>query len=203
MFKDRIQAAKQLTERLQRYKEMKNTLVVAVPRGGVVTGAAVAEVLGLPLDIVVVRKLGHPWDPELAAGAVDADGEVTLNAGVQLSPEDIQAVAEREKEEIRRRVREYKDGKITDLSNKTVILVDDGIATGQTLIAAVKYIKRHGTVRVVVAAPVASPQAVEALRDIVDEVVVLDQPENFMAVGQFYEDFPQVSDDEVKNLLRK
>ncbi len=202
MFKDRVQAAKQLAERLQHYKDRKDALVVAIPRGGVVTGEAVAKNLGLPLDIVVVRKLGHPWDPELAAGAVDADGEVTLNAGLRLSQEDVQAVAEREKEEIVRRVREYKNGEATDLSGKNVILADDGIATGQTLIAAVKYIKRHGAARVIVAAPVASPQATDVLKEIADEVVVLDQPENFMAVGQFYEDFPQVSDQTVKDLLK-
>lgn len=201
MFKDRVQAAQALAEKLHSYKDMKGVLVVGVPRGGVVTAAEVARILSLPLDIVVVRKLGHPWNPELAAGAVDADGEVTLNTQAGLSKEDIEVVAEREKGEIVRRIKEYKDGQVTDFKGKIVIMADDGIATGQTVIVAAKYIKRHGAAKVVVAAPVASPQAAEELSKIADEIVVLKQPENFMAVGQFYEDFPQVSDTEVKSLL--
>ncbi len=204
VFRDRHDAGRQLAAALERYRGAPDVVVLGVPRGGVVVAAEVARLLEQPLDVVVTRKLGAPGNPEYAVGAVDADGHVFAGilAGV---PEGYLArAAAAEQAEIARRVAAYRAGRpALDVAGKTAVLVDDGIATGLTLRAAVHYLKRQGAARVVVAAPVAAPDSAARLRSEADEVVVLDEPWGFSAVGQFYERFDQTSDAEVEALLQR
>jgi len=205
MFKDREEAAERLTELLESSSSNQpDTLVLAIPRGGVVIGAVVAQKLGLPWGVLVVRKLGYPGNPEFAVGAVDADGEYVLGAEFTQSdlPEtpEFQKVLEQELGEVRRRTQLFNPQPL-ELTDRNVILVDDGIATGQTNLAAIRYLQRHGAKKVVVAAPVASPDAIELLKSAGAQVVVLETPINFMAVGQFYEYFPQLTDEEVLDII--
>ncbi len=205
MFKDREEAAEQLTELLEgSFKSQPDTFVLAIPRGGVPVGAVVAQKLGLPWGVLVVRKLGYPGNPEFAVGAVDADGEYVLGAefaqsGLTETPE-FQKVLKQELKEVRRRTELFNPQPLK-LVAQNIILVDDGIATGQTNLAAVRYLQRHGAKKVVVAAPVASPDAIELLKSAGAQVVVLEAPVNFMAVGQFYEYFPQLTDEEVLDII--
>lgn len=204
VFTDRHDAGRRLAAALERYRGVPDVVVLGVPRGGVVVAEEVARLLGQPLDVVVTRKIGAPGNPEYAVGAVDADGHVFegILAGV---PEGyLERAAAAEQAEIARRVAAYRAGRpALDVAGKTAILVDDGIATGLTLRAAVHYLKRQGAARVVVAAPVAAPDSAARLRGEADEVVVLDEPPGFSAVGQFYARFDQTSDDEVQALLRR
>jgi len=180
--------------------------VVALPRGGVVVAAEVAHVLDAPLDILVVRKLGCPWQPELGMGAI-AEGDITvLNEGViELTGMDddvIDAVIRRERRELRRRVERYRgDRAALSVEGRTVILVDDGIATGFTVRAAVEVLRRRGAAQVILAVPVAPFEAIESLRHVADEVVTVLTPVSLMAIGEFYEEFSQTSDEEVVALL--
>lgn len=203
VFTDRQDAGRRLAAVLERYRGAADVVVLGVPRGGVVVAAEVARLLALPLDIVVTRKIGAPGNPEYAVGAVDADGHVF--AGVLLGvPEGyLERAATFEREEIARRLHAYRDGRpARELAGKTALVVDDGIATGLTLRAAIRYLKRQGTARVVIAAPVAAPDSAARLRDEADEVVVLEEPRGFSAVGQFYARFDQTSDAEVRTLLK-
>lgn len=202
IFKDRTTAGELLADRL---RNVKADLVLGIPRGGVVVAAEVAKDLNLPLDIVVTRKIGAPDQVELALGAVDPDGEVVWDEALlaQLNPPagGLKLKIEDEMEEIKRREKLYRQGKEQlSVENKMVILVDDGIATGSTILAAVKYLKRHGA-KIILAVPVASYGALEKIRDEVEECVVLETPENFAAVGQFYHEFEPVEDEEVIELL--
>ncbi len=204
LFADRHDTGRRLAAALQRYRGAPDVVVLGVPRGGVVVAAEVARDLGLPLDVVVTRKIGAPGNPEYAVGAVDADGHVF--AGIQLGlPEGyLERVASAEQAEIARRVSAYRAGRpALGLAGKTVLVVDDGIATGLTLRAAVRYLKRHGAMRVVIAAPVAAPDSAARLRHEADDVVTLAEPLGFSSVGQFYERFDQTSDAEVETLLQR
>jgi predicted phosphoribosyltransferase len=183
-------------------------VVLGVPRGGVVVAAEVARALGAELDIAVPRKLRAPHNPELAVGAVAEDGSVYVDERVATSlgvpPEYLQQEAAWQLEEIRRRLEAYRQGRpACELAGRTVVLVDDGIATGSTMVAAVRSVRRRGAARVVVAVPVAPPEAVRRLRVEGCEVVCAREDPLFVAVGQFYEDFTQVSDEEVQALLRE
>jgi putative phosphoribosyl transferase len=205
-FKDRSEAGKYLASRLLNYRNAEETLILALPRGGVVIGFEVAKELLLPLDVLVVRKLGVPGHEELAMGAIATGGIRLLNEallhGLALPPKTILQVEQREERELARREREYRgDRPACDVEGKTVILVDDGIATGSTIQAAILSLRQRGVGRLVVAAPVAPPSVVELLRKHSDEVVCIMTPENFGGVGAWYDDFSQTSDEEVRRLL--
>lgn len=202
IFKDRESAGKILAQRL---KSIKADLVLGIPRGGVVVAKEVARELNLPLDVLVVRKIGAPMQEELALGAVDPDGETVweenLLGEVGIRREGLGDAIRNEWKEVKRREDVYRAGKADlNVENKRVILVDDGIATGATTLAAVSYLKRHKA-KVVLAIPVAAEEAVNKIKPQVDEAIFLEIPEYFQAVGQFYHQFPQISDQEVVQLL--
>ncbi len=201
LFQDRETAGRQLAEKLLKYQG-KDLLVLGVPRGGVIVAAEVAKALAAPLDVIISRKIGAPFNPELALGAVAPDGTVLYDERLLgllgLGRDDLQEEVAGQLEEIRRRQKLYR-GEREPLSygGRTVIVVDDGIATGFTLRAALCSIRRHDPGKLVLAVPVAPPEVVDKLRHEVDEVVCLETPEEFYAVGQFYKDFRQTSDEEV------
>ena len=204
LFKDRESAGILLAKRL---KKTQADLVLGIPRGGVVVAKEIAKSLKLPLDIVVVRKIGAPGQEELALGAVDPDGQVlwdeNLLRDLGFKIYDLGEKIRNEWKELKRREDTYSLARrrlARLVADKTVILVDDGVATGSTVLSAVTYLKRHGG-KVVLAVPVASKESTEKLKTLADEVVVLEKPENFQAVGQFYQEFLPVSDKEVIQLL--
>jgi predicted phosphoribosyltransferase len=205
-FRDRTEAGRVLAERLAAYADRPDVIVLALPRGGVPVAFEVARALHAPLDVFIVRKLGVPGHEELAMGAVATGGVRVLNDQVVRAlriPESvINAVAAWELEELARRERLYRgDRPPPDVRGKTVILVDDGLATGATMLAAVKALREQHPARIVVAVPVASPDTCELLREEVEEVVCAVTPEPFYAVGLWYQDFSQTSDEEVRELL--
>jgi putative phosphoribosyl transferase len=212
LFRDRTDAAKQLAERLYWLKneiqENKSSVViVAVPRGGVVIGNIIASQLGAKLDLVVSRKIGAPFNPELAIGAVMPDGSYFLNDVAEMmnvSQDYIESQIEKEVKEIDRRLIEFRGNReyYNKLEDKIVVLVDDGIATGATILASAKWIKdKHNCKQLIIAVPLAPREILEDLNRAADKVIVLYTPEPFGAVGRFYHDFNQVSDDEVKEMM--
>jgi len=206
-FRDRAEAGRLLGSKLAGSDWPKDSIVLALPRGGVPVAFEVARALGLPLDVIVVRKLGVPWQPELAMGAIASGGMRVLDQDLirleRISQEDVEAIAAREKLEAERRERLYRAGRPPlELRDRMVILVDDGLATGSTMLAAVKCVKSLQPSSVIAAVPVASRQACAQLRQVADECVCLAIPEPFGAVGEWYEDFQQTSDAEVRDLLR-
>jgi len=202
MFQDRVDAGRRLAGAMGSYAYVPGVIVLGIPRGGVVVAAEVARVLGAPLDIVVASKLGAPGNPEYAVGAIDADGKVTRDARFPVSEEYLRSVLEERQAEITRRLEVYRGMRPPlNVQNRTVLLVDDGIATGLTVRAAIGYLRRHGAKRIVVAAPVMPPDTAAALGEVADEIVALETPRSFSAVGQFYEDFSQTGDAEVIGLL--
>lgn len=207
IFKDRRDAAQRLASKLMQYENSPDALILALPRGGVVTGYEIAKILNCPLDIIIIRKIGFPSRPEFAIGAVSETGKVVLNEdvvrGYGISETYIKAEVKKEEEEISRRKSLYRGGKgIPSLAGKVIILVDDGIATGATMKAAIETLKKEGLAKLVVAVPVAPPETAEAIRKITDEFVCLEMPDYFMAVGNYYHDFTQVSNEEVVELLK-
>jgi putative phosphoribosyl transferase len=182
-------------------------VVLGLPRGGVPVAAEVASALGAPLDVFVVRKLGAPGQPELAMGAIATGGVRVLNEDLLrrlgASPEDVAAVAAREGEELRRRERAYRgDRDPLPLTGRCVVVVDDGLATGASVLAAVQAVRATGPGRVLVAVPVGAPEACRRVAAVADDVVCLRSPRAFGAVGAHYRDFTQTTDDEVRALLR-
>ena len=207
-FRDRREAGRVLAERLRSYAGRADVIVLGLPRGGVPVAYEVAQALRVPLDVFIVRKLGVPGHEELAMGAIASGGVRVLNEDVvrQLpQPERvIEQVTAEETRELERREIEYRDGRVApDLSGKTVILVDDGLATGATMRAAVTALKRLAVAAIVVGAPVAAPETCAEFRREVDEIVCPITPEFFRGVGQFYEDFSQTTDEEVRELLAR
>ncbi len=205
---DRHAAGCALAESLQRYTGRDDVIVLALPRGGVPVAAEIARALDASLDVMLVRKLGVPGHPELAMGAIASGGVQVMNEGVvrqaMVSPEAIEAVVEQESRELEHRERIYRgDRPWPDLKGRCVILVDDGLATGATMRAAIDAVKVQEPGCVVVAVPVAPPETVRDLESLVDEVICPLQPESFMAIGQWYRDFHQVSDAEVLALLKE
>lgn len=205
-FRNRVEAGQLLAKRLMKYADRPEALVLALPRGGVPVGYEVAKALNAPLDVFVVRKLGVPGHEELAMGAIASGGVRILNATVVEElriPEDvIDAVAARELHELERRERAYRDDRPTpDLEGRTVILVDDGIATGSTMRAAVEALRHLKASRIVVATPTAALSTVREMRPEVDELVAVMTPADFGGVGRWYGDFSQTSDEEVRELL--
>jgi predicted phosphoribosyltransferase len=205
-FQDRFDAGRRLASRLGRYANRSDVLVLALPRGGVPVGLMVAEALNAPLGVYLVRKLGVPGHEELALGAIASGGVRILNdevvGALNVPAEVIARITEKEEEELRRREQAYRgDRPPPDLSGRTVIFVDDGLATGSSMKAAVRASRRQGPAREVVAVPIASLQACIELAEEVDEIVCLSIPEPFIAVGLGYDDFSQLDDQQVRDLL--
>ncbi|MGZ8733866.1 MAG: phosphoribosyltransferase family protein [Acidimicrobiia bacterium] len=204
-FRDRHDAGRQLAFHLEQLRE-EHPVVVGLPRGGVPVAYEVANALGAPLDVIVVRKLGVPFQPELGMGALGEDGVRVLNERVMraagVTDEELASVEAREAAEVTRRARSFRgDRPMIELAGRTVIIVDDGLATGGTARAAIQVARAHGARRVVLAVPVAPQEAAHDMADEADRVVVMLQPRRFSAVGQFYADFTQTSDEEVIALL--
>lgn len=208
LFRDRRHAGRILADLLVRYAHQPDVTVLALPRGGVPVGFEVARALVAPLDVFIVRKLGVPGYEELAMGAIASGGTIVLNdelvRDLRIPSDIIQAVAERERQELDRREREYRD----DLPPPVVagcitILVDDGLATGASMRAAAVALRGRKPARIVVAVPVAAPSTCGEFRAEVDEIVCAQSPEPFYGVGYWYEDFEQTTDDEVRDLLRQ
>lgn len=204
-FRDRIEAG-QLLGRELAARTIENAIVLALPRGGVPVGAEVAKALGAPLDVFIVRKLGVPGHEELAMGAIASGGVRVLNRDVldygRITPQQLDAATAREERELSRREAEYRGNRPPlDVRGRTVIIVDDGLATGSTMRAAVQSLRAMEPKRVIVAVPVGAAQTCEEFRDIVDEMVCLRTPEPFEAVGLWYDDFTQTTDAEVHALL--
>jgi predicted phosphoribosyltransferase len=203
MFKDRYDAAKQLVVRLEKYKN-KNGIILAVPRGGVPLGYEVAKTLDLPLEIILSKKIGHPSNPEFAIGSVTLNGPIIDESAKEVSKEYIKTESERILKTLKEKFKLFMGNrKPTELKDKTVIIVDDGIATGNTILATIEAIKKSKPKEIVIAVPVAPPSTIRRLSGFADEVICLLTPENFMGVGQFYENFSQVSDEEVIQLLNE
>ncbi len=205
---DRRTAGQILGRLLAHHAGREDVVVLALPRGGVPVAAGIAEALGAPLDVLLVRKLGLPGYPELAMGAIASGGVRVLNEEVVrrygVSPEAIEAVARAEQAELERRQRVYRgDRPYPDLGGKTVVLVDDGLATGATMRAAIDAVRARGPAAIVLAVPVAPPDTIARLAPLVDEIVCPLQPEPFYAIGQWYADFTQTSDAEVQRLLAR
>jgi len=205
-FLDRTEAGRALAGVLTRYRASPKAVVLALPRGGVPVGYEVASALDLPLDVLVVRKLGMPSQPELAMGAVASGGAVVLNDDVlrylPRGSDAVEQVKARELQELARREESYRgDRPALQMSGRTAILVDDGLATGATMEAAVRALRNLDVERIVVAVPVASIEARERIAAVADEVVCLQTPPFFSAVGQWYERFDQTEDEEVRELL--
>jgi len=205
-FSDRHAAGRALAERLSAFAGRGDVVVLALPRGGVPVGYEVAQALSAPLDVFVVRKLGVPGHEELAMGAI-ASGDVrVLNQEVlgwyRLSAADVEAVARRERAELERREQLYRGSRpLTSIEGRIVILIDDGLATGSTMRAAVEAVRKLKPSRIVVAVPVGARDTCEDLRQIADDAVCVISPASFSAVGQWYQDFSQTTDEEVKRLL--
>jgi putative phosphoribosyl transferase len=197
-----------LAKKLLKYAGPENVIILGIPRGGVPVAFEVAQVLGAPLDVFLSRKLGVPGQEELAFGAMATGGVRVLDAdiveAVGISNEQIEAISEREREELDRRERLFRaDSPPLEVSGKTAILVDDGIATGSSMLAAVAALRQLKPARIVIAVPVAPASTCNRLRREVDEIVCVESPEFFYAIGQFYEDFSQVSDSEVCEVLHR
>ncbi|MDG3004334.1 phosphoribosyltransferase [Paludisphaera mucosa] len=207
-YRDRRDAGRVLATRLTRYAGRLDVLILALPRGGVPVAYEVARALHAPLDVFLVRKLGAPGQPELAFGAIATGGVRLLNAnvveGLGIAPEVVEAITAEESEELRRREREYRGSRpAPDVRGRTVILIDDGLATGASMRAAVAALRRGGPGRVVVAVPVAARSTRDDFGRDVDEMVCARTPEPFHAVGLWYRDFSQTTDEEVCDLLRR
>lgn len=207
-FRDRTEAGRRLAEDLEDYAGRDDVLVLGLPRGGVPVAFEVARKLDAPLDVFLVRKLGVPSQQELAMGAIASGGVRILNEGVSaqlgITEDVIARVAAEEQEELGRRERAFRgDRREPDLGGRTVLLVDDGLATGSTMSAAVTAVRAGSPAQLVVAVPVAARETCDAFRDSVDAIICSITPEPFRAVGAWYEQFPQTTDEEVRNLLAR
>jgi putative phosphoribosyl transferase len=207
-FPNRAEAGRRLAEKLEQYAGRDDVIVLGLPRGGVPVAYEVAQRLGVPLDVFIVRKLGVPGFEELALGAIASGGVRVLNDDVVRAlpnaNELVESVTARETAELQRREQAYRDGRPPpELRGRVVILVDDGLATGATMRAAVAALRQLGAAKIVVAVPVGAADTCRELEEEVDEIVCAMAPEWFQAVGQFYEDFSQTSDDEVRELLAR
>lgn len=205
-FKDRQHAGELLAKELSKYAGSAEIIVLAIPRGGVEVAAPIAHELKAPLDLFITRKIGAPFDEEFAIGSLSETGEVELNEDLIFSGGynkfEIDEIIEKEKIESKERVKKYRGHDLPSLKGKIVIVVDDGLATGFTMEVAVKAIKHQNPEKLVVAVPVAPPDAIRKIKKIADEVISLIVTDQFFAVGQFYKYFPQTSDETVKKLLK-
>jgi predicted phosphoribosyltransferase len=203
MFIDRNDAAIKLAKKLEKYSNT-NGVVLAIPRGGVPIGNIISKKLGLPLELVLSKKIGHPRNPEFAIGSVSLDGALIDDHVMDVSMEYIRTEADRLLGILKEKYKMYMgDRKPTDLKNKTVIIVDDGVATGNTILATVEAIKKKSPKEIIIAVPVASRSAAIKLSKVADEFICLLTPDYFMGVGQFYQDFSQVTDQDSIQLLKE
>jgi putative phosphoribosyl transferase len=205
-FRDRGEAGQLLAEELDFLKDKEDVVVLGIPRGGVVVAYEVAQAIGAPLDVYITRKIGAPYNPELAIGAVASDGRTVLDHDLvrQLGvPKDyVEEETERQRREIERRAREYRgDRPPLDLAGKTVVVVDDGVATGATTMATLRALQKQEPKELILAIPVGPPDTVKQLGEEADRVICLSTPRLFWAVGAFYAVFDQTQDEEVKRLL--
>jgi putative phosphoribosyl transferase len=206
MFKDRFDAGRQLAEALKAYKGKKDAIILAIPRGALQTGKVLHEQLGLPLDIIITKKIPHPMNEEYAIGAVGPDGEYFVNAvaAAEIKPEYIEAQKAKLAVAVDEKYTRYRGRRPKpDLHGKTVILIDDGIATGSTMLAAIHVLRKQKPKKIVIAVPVGPPDSIAMLAAEADEVICLMQPEMFFAIGAFYENFEQVEDAEAIAILNK
>lgn len=206
--KNRHEAGRLLAERLEAYRDDPKGIILALPRGGVPVGFTLSQALHLPLEVFITRKLGAPGNPEFALGALSETGTVFFNEDAvrafSLTRKDLEPSIRVQREEIARRQDLYRDGRpLPALQDRTVLLVDDGVATGATFLASVQALKDHGVHRLVAALPVGPPETCARIGQLVDELVVLMTPEPFFAVGNFYADFRQVEDEEVVRYLEE
>lgn len=206
-FRDRLHAAEELAQALESLNHLDEAVVLGLPRGGVVLAKVIAKKFSLPLDIEAPRKIGAPDNPELALGAIGEKGtgffDQELIAAYGIDQNYLDTEIEKERQEISRRLTTYRDGKpALDLKNKTVIIVDDGIATGATMMAAVRSVKAKGATKVIVAVPVGAADSVAKIKKEANVIICLDQPWFFVAIGNFYDSFEQVNDQEVIDLLK-
>ena len=206
-FKDRFDAGRRLAKELSKYKNKKDALILAIPRGALQIGSVLAKELNLPLDIIIVKKIPHPANPKYAIGAVGIN-EVIVNEDV-VKAEDIPKVYINEQvkeltEAIKEKYKKYRGGRpLPSLKNRTIIITDDGIATGHTMLAAVDILRKQNPKRIVLAVPVAPPDSLSKFKDKVDELICLETPVMFFAIGEFYENFLQVEDEEAIRLLKE
>jgi len=208
LFRDRTEAGRVLAHRLAAYANYPNALVLALPRGGVPVAFEIAEALNLPLDIVVVRKLGLPGHEEFAMGAIASGGARVLNQDLirqlSLSDEIIEQIVAREQRELERRERTYRGQRpVLDVRDRIIIIVDDGLATGSSMRAAIAALRQKQPAKLIVAVPVGARITCSELEAFADEVICLETPENFSAVGLWYRDFSQITDEEVIDLLER
>lgn len=209
IFHDRKHAGRLLAAHLQRVIKLdrKNCLILALPRGGVPVAIEVANVLNIPMDILVVRKIGHPYQPEYGIGAITEEGYYWTDPGTvrvsDIQPMQIQQVVEKETLEVARRVAKYRDDKpLPPLDGKTVLLVDDGLATGVTARVAAQYVRSKGASRIILAVPIAPDATVQSQPPEFDDIICFKQSATLLAVGQFYLDFSQVTDQEVLDVMK-
>lgn len=213
LFDDRQHAGKSLAEKLLSMKEdgtldLGNAVVISLPRGGVPVGYEIAKALNIPLDICVVRKVGAPFQPELALAAVAEGGEIVINRNITRSLDysdmEIERLAKPKRAEVEERVKLFRSGRpAVDVSGKTTILVDDGLATGATALSAVHVLKKKKAAKIILAVPVCPADTVKTFESEVDMLVVLSTPDDFYAIGQWYRNFEQVSDQEVQSCLKQ
>ncbi len=207
MFQDRKEAGRLLAKELARYKGSKNAIVLAIPRGGVEVGFEIAKELQLPLDIVMSKKIPMPGNPELAIGAVSLDNSISLDTPLinqyNISEEYVNKEIDRISKDIEKRYKALSSRPFPDLERKVVILTDDGIAMGHTMYAAIRFIKRKRPAELIVAVPVVPVNVPLPIQEKADKYITLSREESFMAVGQFYRNFPQVEDEDVKRMLKE
>ncbi len=204
VFSDRFEAGELLAKKLQKYANDSDTIVIALPRGGVPVAYVIAKQLNLPMDIFFVKKIPSPYNPEAAIGAISENGYEYLNERAMMMLNVSRPYVEEQAKKILEKIREKRslyNKKRLSVEGKRVIIVDDGIATGASMYLAAKALRAEGAKEVIIAAPVAPPDVMALLKEVADEVVVIDIPADFMAVGQFYRDFHQLSDEEVMELL--
>lgn len=204
-FQNRQQAGRLLADRLEKFVADK-PLLLALPRGGVPVAAEIARILNLPLEVLIVRKIGSPYNSELAVGAICEGAEPVFNdyllSQLGLTPDDLDLTVKQERREIERQLKLFRHNKnLPKLAKRTVIVVDDGLATGATMFAAIHCLKKKGSKKIVIASPVAARTMAQSLRKKVSEVIVIEEHADLWSVGRWYDDFTQVSDDEVSALL--
>lgn len=210
IFRDRKHAGRLLAAYLQKVLEFdrKNSLILALPRGGVPVAIEVANVLGLPMDVLIVRKIGHPYQPEYGIGAITEEGYYWTDPGAvsvsDIQPQQIQQTVEKESLEVSRRIKSYRNNRpLPSIIGKTILLIDDGLATGVTARVAAQYLRSKGAHRIILAVPIAPDATAHSQPTEFDDIICFKQSPSLLAVGQFYEDFSQLSDDEVISNLSK
>lgn len=204
LFKSREDGGRKLGEFLLT-KKFENPIIIGLPRGGVVTAAEVAKILKCPLQVAIVRKIGSPIDPEYGIGAMSEDEKCFFAPAAELfdtESEEVQSVVHAEREELRRRIKEYRGEELKIPANRIIIIVDDGLATGVTASAAAKYLKKFKPQKLIFAAPVGPRTVRNYLKELCDEIILLETPLNFMGVGSWYDNFKQTTDAQVLNILK-